>query len=199
MKSNRYQIKRQNTSTEISHEEIKTKANQTTVKPLAKYEHAHSQSINIIQESAETEQKSILVKANGETTMKVPENASLQQSVRDFYLFLLQKCSKKFASCSTNSSSSQHFVPVKNSHVSPLSLFFYSKTLSVLPPKISPTSVIETLPSLFTPLASMGSSTTFMANHLLRYQECFPYIIISLYHLVLRYQECLDIRKVEIL
>ena len=45
--------------------------------------------------------------------MKVPENASLQQSVKDFYLFLLQKCSRKFAICSTDSSSSQHSVSLK--------------------------------------------------------------------------------------
>ena len=100
--------------TKISHEEIKTGANQSTIKPLVKYEHAHSQSTNIIQESAETEQKSIPVEANGESTIKVPENASLQQSVMDFYLFLLQKFSRKYANISTGSSSSLQ--PSKDNH-----------------------------------------------------------------------------------
>ena len=66
----------------------KTKTNQTTVKPLAKYEHTHSQSINIIQESTETEQKTVPVKANGETTMKVPKNASLLAKCEGFLSIL---------------------------------------------------------------------------------------------------------------
>ena len=67
--------------TKISHEGNKTEANQSTIKPLAKYEYAHPQPTNIIQKSAETEQKSIPIEANRETTMKVPENASLQQQI----------------------------------------------------------------------------------------------------------------------
>ena len=86
----------------------------------------HQQNMNMVSPSPQTsskkhqkkKHKSIPVEANGESTIKVPENASLQQSAKDFPLFLLQKPSRKFTKLSSLFLQLPHLL--KKVNVSPL-------------------------------------------------------------------------------
>ena len=79
-------------------------------------------------------------------------------------------------------------------HVQNIVFRSHNATFLVLIPKKEGASNVHD----FKPISLLGSLYKIIVK-VLGYQECFPYIILSLYHLMLRYQECLDIRNIEIL